>query len=257
MSLAVDYKKLKSEVARFMGGDRVEANWGTYGPDVTACINRGLRMFYWPPKTSSTPIGYQWSFLHPEKKLSLVAGTSEYAMDADLSALDSHVVPDSPNDRFVIRIVPVAELRRLETTTSSKDKPLVCALIPQTTDGTSNQSFKLRFFPVPSSNMDVRFTYSVVPQSLVNDTDVPYGANVHSETILMSCFAAAEDMRESMEGKVYGNRFLQLLEGSIRLDMRQSSLYHYGYNGNNSAQINGLKRIRNIGSLTVNGNVII
>lgn len=65
-TLKITFTELRTEVGRFLGLRNSDYSSWTDGQklDVTACIKRGLRNFYFPPRTEQQP-AHRWSFLRP------------------------------------------------------------------------------------------------------------------------------------------------------------------------------------------------
>ncbi|MHC4625068.1 MAG: hypothetical protein ACYS4W_14335 [Planctomycetota bacterium] len=69
-TLNLTFTEIRTEIGRFLGLDRTYANWtASEILDVTACIKRGLRNFYFPPRSTPTEIAHRWSFLRPQSQL--------------------------------------------------------------------------------------------------------------------------------------------------------------------------------------------
>jgi hypothetical protein len=69
-TLRVTWSNLEAEVGRYLGLNRTIADWsGNETADVLAIITRGLRNFYFPPRTSPTELAHIWSFLRPTATL--------------------------------------------------------------------------------------------------------------------------------------------------------------------------------------------
>ena len=71
-TLKITFTELRTEIGRFLGNDRTYGNWTAAEIlDVEACIKRGLRTFYFPPKTDPTVLAHNWSFLRPQATLTI------------------------------------------------------------------------------------------------------------------------------------------------------------------------------------------
>ena len=68
-TLNLTFTEIRTEVGRYLGLDRTYANWTASDIlDVTACIKRGLRNFYFPPRTEQNA-AHRWNFLRPSAEL--------------------------------------------------------------------------------------------------------------------------------------------------------------------------------------------
>ena len=69
-TLKITFTELRTEIGRFLGLDRTYANWSDDEIlDVNACIKRGLRNFYFPPRTNNAQAAHRWNFLRPRNTL--------------------------------------------------------------------------------------------------------------------------------------------------------------------------------------------
>lgn len=68
-TLKLTFTEIRTEIGRFLGYDRTYGNWTADEIlDATACIKRGLRNFYFPPRTEQQQ-AHRWSFLRPSATL--------------------------------------------------------------------------------------------------------------------------------------------------------------------------------------------
>lgn len=71
-TLQTTWTELEAEVGRYLGLHRTVGNWsGDETADVLAIIKRGLRQFYFPPKSSPDELVHIWSFLRPKAQLTI------------------------------------------------------------------------------------------------------------------------------------------------------------------------------------------
>lgn len=72
-TLKLTFTELRTEVGRFLGLRNSDyANWTADEIlDVTACIKRGLRNFYFPPRINQAEQAHRWSFLRPSATLDI------------------------------------------------------------------------------------------------------------------------------------------------------------------------------------------
>jgi len=69
-TLKITFTEIRTEIGRYLGLDRTYGNWDADEiADVTSCIKRGLRNFYFPPRTDNTGLAHRWSFLRPQATL--------------------------------------------------------------------------------------------------------------------------------------------------------------------------------------------
>lgn len=75
-TLQITFTELEAEIGRFLGYDRTVANWSAAQVlDLTAILKRGLRQFYFPPRTrgqiARDEAVHRWSFLRPRASLDI------------------------------------------------------------------------------------------------------------------------------------------------------------------------------------------
>lgn len=88
-TLNLTFTEIRTEIGRYLGYDRTYANWtASEILDATACIKRGLRNFYFPPRTNPQQQAHRWGFLRPSATLDIwddlvtadaITGTISYA----------------------------------------------------------------------------------------------------------------------------------------------------------------------------------
>uniref|UniRef100_A0A6M3K5U6 Uncharacterized protein n=1 Tax=viral metagenome TaxID=1070528 RepID=A0A6M3K5U6_9ZZZZ len=75
-TLQITFTELETETGRFLGYDRTVGNWSAAQVlDLAAILKRGLRQFYFPPRTPSQLArgeeAHRWSFLRPRATLDI------------------------------------------------------------------------------------------------------------------------------------------------------------------------------------------
>ena len=76
-TLQITFTELEAEIGRFLGYDRTVANWSSAAQvlDLGAILKRGLRQFYFPPRTKrqteQEQAAHRWSFLRPRASLDI------------------------------------------------------------------------------------------------------------------------------------------------------------------------------------------
>ena len=91
-TLNLTFTEIRTEIGRYLGLDRTYANWTANEIlDVTACIKRGLRNFYFPPRTEQNA-AHRWSFLRPGATLVI---WDDVVTDDAITATISYASPTS------------------------------------------------------------------------------------------------------------------------------------------------------------------
>jgi hypothetical protein len=95
------------------------------------------------------------------------------------------------------------------------------------------QDFRVMFYPFPQQALNLHFHAKYAPQELTNVADEPLGAPSHSETIMVSCLAVAEEFGDTPSSK-YRELFMQRLAASVMSDRTGMYAGNLGYNGDYS-----------------------
>ena len=105
-------------------------------------------------------------------------------------------------------------MRRVDTT----GVPQYCAVRPITSDGTDGQRFEVMFYPTPSSSYTLSYKYVILMDLITSDAPYPWGGMPHTETILASCLAVAEErIEDGGDGSKQG-KFMERLKSSVDHD---------------------------------------
>jgi hypothetical protein len=146
----------------------------------------------------------------------------------DFSFSTESAKPEVPN-------VGEANFRRFESTEPEKTgRPEIACIIPKDSLDTNypdNPSgFQTVFWPAPDAAYILKYKYVAV-QGDENESSAAtfLGGAQHSETILSSCLAIAEEYAETPSTR-YRELFLQRLGASIMLDRRMTSPDNFGAN---------------------------
>lgn len=136
-----------------------------------------------------------------------------------------------------VQLVGEGRIRELRSIRSlynvSINQPWLAAVRPLVMDATKGQRNQIMFWPRIVSAGVVTFPYRVRPTVLDVTNIYPYGASDHSDTILASIMASAEQVQEQARG-IYWDEFMRCLSSSIDIDSRNNRAQHLGYNSDHS-----------------------
>ena len=178
----------------------------------------------------------------------ILSGT--YDLPADFGGLRGSISYRDGDGYMPLRLVNESALAMMRSQESiRKDTPEYAAIVPKSTtdnsvdnDSTGEQQFVLSIWPYLDKVYDLVFSYTVAinnitdnPASNADDNNIPAGGMFHSETILASCLAVAEQMVDEFNnpGKMQA-KYQERLAGSISFDRRQMLPDGFGYNADNS-----------------------
>ncbi len=186
----------------------------------------------------------------------------EYELPSDFGGLRGEVTFRDDDGYAPLRLVNEASIMRLRTEGNyTKDVPEYVAIIPTDTDNETHnsQTFKLSVWPFPDKKYDLLFSYTVYANAMsaagaeADDLHVPIGGAYHSETILSSCLAVAEQIVDEFNnpGKMQA-KFIERLSASISYDRRNMLPDGFGYNGDHSNSISPAASRRRLQNVTRN-----
>ena len=185
---------------------------------------------------------------------------NEYTLPSDFGGIKGSITFRDGDEYMPLKLINESAIRSLRSEASIRtDVPECAAIIPATitNDTTSAQTYKLTLWPFPDKVYDLYFAYTVLPDSIADDTDssshdanIPLAGMMHSETILASCLSIAEQMIDEFNnpGKMQA-RYQERLAASISYDRRNMLPDGFGYNADNSdrrIQIPSRRRVQNV-----------
>jgi len=181
-----------------------------------------------------------------------------YDLPDDFGGHEGNMIFPEGSNKPNIRIIGEGKIRSLRAGTTSRTYPQFAAIRPKKqTVTTTGQRFEIMFFPIPAVTDTLSYKMLVLPELLVTATIThPYGGAMHSETILASCLAVAEEQEDEKRG-VKWQVFLDRLAASVQIDRRMISADHFGYNRDNSdsAYASGSRRHPQTFLVTYNGEI--
>lgn len=218
--LLLDYGEIFAEVAQFLGYTTAPTDAAKIA-EVDRLIDSGLRKFYQPAPIQKDAPPHKWSFLHPARELSLLAGFYAYELPCDFGGGLDRVVLLTGSNPDPISIINLDQLLTMQAQGVAAGTPVYAAIRPKKSTAATAQAYEILFSPVPSADSIVQIQYDVVLEKISTGNPYPAGVGQHSETILAACLAVAE-MRKDRERGIHSEEFLELLSRSIQLDLASS-----------------------------------
>lgn len=226
-TLTLTFSNLQVAVARYLGYSVTAADWTTpQAAEIAGIVQSGLRQFYWPPVPADRPDAHRWSFLRPTTTLSTASGTFNYALPDNFGGELSDFTYASGTSHFRVPIIPLPDLLALIAggTGATNAAPKYAALRPLTSDSTAGQRFEVVTYPTADAIYVLTYSYDLLPSALVASTaEYALGGAAHSETILQSCVAVAEQRSNDTAG-IHQARWSERLAESIRYDRKFSAV---------------------------------
>lgn len=226
-TLSVDYAKLRTRIADFLGLGRVVASWSADdSARIAECIEGGMNRFLNPPPIQGYPAAYTWSFLNISTTLNLIAGTEEYTLPDSFGRLTSRFQFSDQKGTLRMKFVPktVYDETR-DMLSSTQTRPIMFCIIPQAVAAGVGQRFKAAFYPLPDAAYTLRYSYRALSDALAATGYLP-GTAAHGETIALACLAWADLHRNGRIGEME-SAFMQALAGSINNDLALNAEYDW------------------------------
>jgi hypothetical protein len=219
-TLSITRGDLKSALGRFLGISRTSSDWTTENAaDVLYCIQCGERQFYAPAS------GHQWSFLTTALSLSLSNGTATYDLPDDFGGFLDSELAFASTKTWALKLVPLKlVLEQTQTYGTSMPtgitQPVMGAVKPKTAFApATGQRWQIQVWPSPTGSITATGRYRALPNTIDDDAHYPMGSELHSQTLIESCLAAAEEFMNDEDG-VHRARFNELMQASIACDLR-------------------------------------
>jgi hypothetical protein len=250
-TLSISYSDLMEEVGNFLGYKPDSANWSdSERAEVDRYIQAGVRQFYYPPAVQGVEAGYSWSFLSPEATIVTVADTGTQDLPDDLARVLGDFYFDDQQHRN--SVIQVSEGRIQACTQRSTDTgaPMYCTVRHKEQVAGTGQRMEVVWYPTPDAVYTLHYEYEAYSGKLSDSNPYPLGGMRHSELVLESCLAAAEQRGNDEIGN-HTSIFRSMLSSSVAFDRRQGAK-SYGRMG--QPQENSMEFRRSNGMVSYKGN---
>ena len=235
--------EIRRYIVDYLGGDE--------SPEQTARIDRvmdyGYGMFLDPERTEGVP-AHKWTFLRGIGSITFAfedGSTTVYdwiynapddfgTLDGACTYTTSHIFHQDIHQTDE----PTIRKYRAQDITTVYQYPTWFAIRWKHTDDAGSDTegetkAQFIFYPTPQDALTVEFPYTKYKGKLVGDAQ-PLGGDVHSQTVLAACMAAAELLVEETKGH-WWEEFGRRIRISIDADRRNNPVF-YGYNGDPTEQ---------------------
>ena len=174
-----------------------------------------------------------------------ISGQYIYDLPDNYGGIDGGFTYTSSNMRRVIPVVSELFIRKKRAGLNTTGVPDYCAVRPKSSDNTSGQRYEVLFYPRPSSNYTLEYSYIPLMDVLTASAPYPWGGEPHTETIIASCLAVAEERLNDTRGEKW-NRFMERLRASVDFDRRMNTPETLGYVRDGSKRLSegGLSDVR-------------
>ncbi len=227
-SLAIGYAELFGIVAKFLGyppSGLTEAQTA----HVDACIQAGIRNFYYPPKMEGVDETYEWSFLRQSFSVTTTAGVADYRMADGFGEVRGEIYFTGDDiERRPLPVISIGAMLSMRTRRGT-GAPRFAAFRFRPTYGTSGQYVEMMLYPTPDRAYPLSFAGTADTGRISAQRPFPLGGPSFAELVTESCLAAAEQ-RENDEAGLHTQNFNALLVSMIAKDRNRSGAT-YGFIG--------------------------
>lgn len=218
-SLAISLDDLRAEVALFLGYDPTD---DSVKAKINSIVSSGLRQFYHTPLVpeQNVPAAYPWSFLKPVANLTLDSGASILNLPDDFAGVDGEIqITTSGANPTPIPITShVRQFRAAQP--DATGTPRMAEIEPiRGVTSKHGQRFQLVLWPTADQSYTLQLPYYLQASALTDQAPYALGGAAHTETIIESCLAIAEQ-RLNNASMVHSMKFHERLGASVALDKR-------------------------------------
>lgn len=225
-TLSIGYDDLQIEVGRFLGYSATVASWDAgQVAEVDRYIQAGVRQFYYPPATDGAEAGYEWSFLKPVATLQTAIDDGEQDMPDGFGRIVGDLHFDASIHAASITVVGEHRILSLLQRSSEAGRPMHAAVRFKTSTGSTGQRQEIVWWPVPNAVYTLTYRYEAFAGKLVKTTNpYPLGGMKHSELIVESCLAVAEQRANDEKG-LHWDSFMRMLASAVAQDRKNGARY--------------------------------
>ena len=215
MSMTWTFSDIYTKVAKFLG---LKSNLSDAElAKVKDIVYRGYLEFLFPihPETGEA---YHWSFLKKDATLTLRNGEYIYLLPKDYFTLDETFVYVDDNNRVNLTKVTPSIIKQHRSTGVVTGEPWEFAIRYAKYDKSFGyQPQEVLFYPTPTSEMTLTYSYIFIPAKPELDTDYFVGNVMSAEAILETCLAVAEQ-QEDESSKVHAQKASDIINKLILND---------------------------------------
>lgn len=173
--------------------------------------------------TSSTEITVSGNATCSGKTFS-IAADGVYRLPSTFQSMACNELTFQPQTYYApVQLGGEARIRAMQQTTETTGRPRFGAVRPADYIASTGQRWDLVVFPTPNIDYTLTYRADIRPADLSSGSQIPIGGDVHAETIMAACLAAAERRGNDEGGGVHEQEFQRLLAASITYDARQHS----------------------------------
>ncbi|MHC4332604.1 MAG: phage adaptor protein [Planctomycetota bacterium] len=183
-TMQYQYQELYKRVSRFLG---THGDSGPTGADLTEAqdyVKSGYMQFL---------TAYDWTFRRRYATITMEPAKWVYEMPEDFGGIRTKFCFTRETGYPPLDTRSEQEIIELRTYGEYNAYPEVFHVRSGQYNPQGGQRYEAIFWPTPSADYELYYSYFSMPPMMSNDTDVPMGGAEVAEAILRSCIAAAED----------------------------------------------------------------
>lgn len=226
-SLSIGFPDLKEEVAAYLGYGRDSSKWSTSQEnEIESYVQSGVRQFYFPPAVSSmVDDSFEWSFMRPTKTIDTVVDQWEYDLPDDFGRIIGDLYFDPEETTHPIVVIGYGMLLAERARSDDSGVPKFAATRWKTSDGSGGQRQELLLHAPPDAVYTLTYRYEAFSGKLTDANPYPLGGMKHSEALISSCLAVAEQRANGERDGVQWQMFTRNLATSIQRDRKTGARY--------------------------------
>lgn len=216
LGLARRVSEIRQEVGYSFGfGRGITLAWtAQQEADLDSWMRSGMSQFYRPGQILGQM--YEWSFLRQVGRFSITSGSNTATLPRSFGSYVGNLVIESTTNSWDLEYVNSARMVEMQTRQSEQTgQPRFYSVIDAPAQELTRKTMLV--WPVPDADYVVKGLYQVNPETVLEE-EYPYGAAEHSETILYSCYSAAELSGDNKFNGPFMMRFKELLVASVNSD---------------------------------------
>lgn len=234
--LSVSYDDLLAEVGFFLGYGGTRAEWSARQlAEVDRYVQSGVRRFYYPPDVDGAETAYPWSFLSPVTTIATVADTETQDMPSDLGRVLGAFHFEADQHRRAVVQVPEDRFRSAKAAGQSSGQPIFAVLRHKPKTPATGHRLEVSWWPVPDAAYTLTYRYEAFAAPLSDENRFPLGGMRHSELLIQSCLAVAEQRANDERGH-HTAEFDRLLKSSIAQDRKVGAM-SFGFMGDRESRV--------------------
>lgn len=214
------FQELYNAVSDFLG---IYGSSGPSGADLTdakSIVNSGYLKFL---------LSHPWSFRRRYATLSIVSGEWLYELPVDYTEMITKFSYALNTGYPPIEERAIDTLMQLRAEQSTTGYPMYYATQVGSYAPETGQRNEVAFWPTPNADFTLHYGYKIIPNKLVNATDVCMGGPEMSECIEQFCLAMAETKRDEKDG-VQSKMAMDALRSAVAADNAKNPKFlGYGY----------------------------